>query len=275
MKVCNECIDDLKFEARTDKTGGRSFARYEGTALERAPFERTQNGRPNRNDPTPRSLCRLDRRDGCGGNLIAFFMHRMFVDPIACDRTEGAKPDIEHERTALDPALVEPREQFGREMQRSRRRCDAPRHARENALIAFPIFFRIVMYVRRQRHASDSLDRLLEGRPKNEFDLAPSIFVTGTHDGLAFLAETHPSAFTKTPSRTGESVPTARRTIVTKRPDGMQKQDFRTPSPGEAPEQTRVNDRRFVEHEKIVGAQHAVELAKEAMALLSALRQHE
>ena len=51
----------------------------------------------------------------------------------------------------------------------------------------------------------------------------------------------------------------------------MQEQELRAPSAGEPTVETGMYDRRLVEHDEIVGAQHAVEIAKEAMALGPAL----
>ena len=96
-----------------------------------------------------------------------------------------------------------------------------------------------------------------------------------TNDRFTFLTEVDLRTDADPAPRASEREPATRRAVVTQRTDGVQQQHLGASTAGEPTDEPRVNHRRFVKHEEIVGAQYLVEFAKESMLAIAIVRNDE
>src|SRR3954471_148545 len=145
MKVREQPINHLKVEARVDENRGGADSRRDVTfAAGGGIFERTGRRRPYSDDPPPFTFRAGERHFRVRRDLVALGFDHVILHARGANWLEGAIADMERDFRPLDSAIVQRRQQLGREMQSGCRSGDRAAHARVDGLVPLAIGWRVL-----------------------------------------------------------------------------------------------------------------------------------
>ena len=247
MEVGDQSIHDLEAVARRHIQRRFAVHRPDASRAEGGAFQCPGGCRTDRDDTAP---CAVDDLGGLKAYRDALGVHSVGADVLGLDGPESPQADMKGDTGDLDTARLDPRQQFGGEVQARRGRGGGPARVGIDGLITLaPVRRQRGLDIGRQRGRGLSRNGVFHEDAGRRFKLeetpAPVIGLLG-HLGCQIVPELHTGPRQHLLTRTHQSLP---QTVGD--PVGQERLDSLVGMTGPRAEQALCRHAGVVEHEHV------------------------